>query len=121
MKKILLILSLLISSIGIAQDSDNYKQAASSFQNHYNNGDVVGLFNMFDDDFKKVSTLEKTKTFFKNEVNMSALGKIKAMEYINTFKEGNNYIVNFENGVYNLYIKVGTDNKLEFFKMNSVN
>jgi hypothetical protein len=76
---------------------------------------------MFDDDFKKVSTLEKTKMFFKDEVDMSALGKIESMEYVNTVRKGNNYIVNFENGVYNLYLMLGADNKLEFFEMNSVN
>ncbi len=120
MKKLLLILTLLITSIGFAQEQAIYKQVVSEFQNNYNEGNIVSIFNMFNDDFKKVLTLEKTKAFFKEEVNREALGKIKSIDYTDTVRSGHNYIINFENGIYNAYFMVGTDNKLEFFQVNSI-
>lgn len=119
MKKLLLILVFLVSSIGIAQENDNYKKAVASFQNHFNNGDVTGIFNMFDDNFKQVLTLEKAKAYFKDEVSMDALGKIETIEYKDTVRTGNNYTITFEKGVYNAYFFLGSDNKFEFIQLNS--
>ncbi|MEM5538839.1 MULTISPECIES: DUF3887 domain-containing protein [unclassified Olleya] len=118
MKKLLLILALLVSCLGIAQEKDNYKNAVTSFQNHYNNGDVTSIFNMFDNNFKQVLTLEKTKAYFTKEVNMEALGKIKSIEYKDTVRSGNNYTITFDKGVYNGYFLLGTDNKFEFIQLD---
>ncbi|AXO81096.1 DUF3887 domain-containing protein [Olleya aquimaris] len=121
MKKILFILALLVSTIGFAQESQTSKTIASTFQKHYNNGDVDGIYSMFNSDFKKVLTLEKTKAYFKDQLKMNALGKMKSIEYVDTVRSGNNYTMVFENGVYNAYFKAGTDNKLEFLEINSIN
>ncbi|WP_084553701.1 DUF3887 domain-containing protein [Olleya marilimosa] len=118
MKKLLLILALLISTIGIAQEKDNYKNAVTSFQNHYNNGDVTSIFNMFDNNFKQVLTLEKTKAYFTQEVNMEALGKIKSIEYKDTVRTGNNYTITFDKGIYNGYFLLGTDNKFALIQLD---
>ena len=61
MKKVLFILALLITTIGFSQSNDSYKTIASSFQKHFDNGDVDSIYNMFNEDFKKVLTLEKNK------------------------------------------------------------
>ncbi|MGB6267897.1 MAG: DUF3887 domain-containing protein [Olleya sp.] len=120
MKKLLLILVLLITSIGFAQENQDYKKIAKYFTYYYNSGDIEGLHNMFDDNFKQVLTIEKTKAYFKEQVNMDALGKIKSIKYTDTVRTAHNYTVTFENGVYNAFFMLGDDNKLQSFQMNPI-
>ncbi|WGD33513.1 DUF3887 domain-containing protein [Olleya sp. YS] len=120
MKKLLIIIMFLSVSFGFAQEQDSYKTIVSTFQKHFNNGDVVGIYNMFDDNFKQVLTLEKTKAYFKDRINMEALGKIKSIEYKDTVRTAHNYTVTFENGVYNAFFMIGEGNKLQSFQMDQI-
>ncbi len=120
MKKLLLILAFLTFSFGFAQEQDAYSKIASNFQNHYNNGDVENVFNMFDDNFKQVLTLEKTKAYFNTQVNAEALGKIKTIEYLNSIRTAHNYKVTFENGIYNAFFMLGDNGKLKSFQMDQI-
>ncbi|WP_397363764.1 DUF3887 domain-containing protein [Olleya sp. R77988] len=120
MKKIFLVLAFLSISFGVAQEKENYSKVASTFESNYNNGDIDGIFNMFDNNFKQVLTLEKTKTYFKEQINMEALGKIKSIAYKDTVRTAHNYTVTFENGVYNAFFMLSDGNKLESFQMNPI-
>ena len=120
MKKLLIVITFLSVSFGFAQEQDSYKTVASTFQKYFNNGDVEGIYNMFDENFKQVLTLEKTKAYFNDHINMDALGKIKSIVYKDTVRTAHNYTVTFENGVYNAFFMLGDGNKLQSFQMDQI-
>ena len=121
MKRILLIIVAVLSfSLGFAQTEEaNYKTVISDFQTNYNNGDFESVYNMFSANFQKTLTLEKTKTFFKTNINAEALGNIKAVELKEIIRTGHNYKVTFENGVGEAFFLLDNNNKISGLQMYS--
>ena len=118
MKNILLIIAFVSFSFGFSQtEKANYKTVVSEFQYNYNNGDVVSIYNMFNANFQKTLTLEKTKTFFKTNINADALGKIRAIELKEVIRTGHNYKITFENGVGKAFFLLDDNNKISGLQM----
>ncbi|WP_055446970.1 DUF3887 domain-containing protein [Lacinutrix mariniflava] len=119
MKKIVLIVIAVLSfSLGFAQtEKSNYKTVISDFQTHYNNGDFESVYNMFNANFQKTLTLEKTKAFFKTNINAEALGNIKAVALKEIIRTGHNYEVTFENGVGEAFFLLDDNNKISGLQM----
>ncbi|WP_452223969.1 DUF3887 domain-containing protein [Lacinutrix chionoecetis] len=119
MKKIVLVIVAVLSlSLGFAQtEKANYKKAVSEFQTNYNNGDFENIYNMLNANFQKTLTLEKTKAFFKTNVNAAALGQIKAVELTDIIREGHNYKLTFENGVGEAFFLLDDNNKISGLQM----
>lgn len=117
-KTILIIIAVLSFSIGFSQtEKANYKTAISEFQNNYNNGDFEGVYNMLNANFQKTLTLEKTKIFFKTNINAEVLGKIKAVELKEIIRTGHNYKVTFENGTGEAFFLLDDSNKISGLQM----
>ncbi|AUC82630.1 DUF3887 domain-containing protein [Lacinutrix sp. Bg11-31] len=121
MKKIILIIVAVLSfSLGFSQtEKANYKTVVSGFQTNYNNGDFESVYNMFNANFQKTLTLEKTKSFFKTNINAEALGKIKSVELKEIIRTGHNYKVIFENGVGEAFFLLDKNNKIGGLQMYS--
>ena len=119
MKRIILVaLAILSFSISFAQtEQANYKEVVSNFQNNYNNGDFVSIYNMLNTNFQKTLTLEKTKEFFKTSVNAEALGKIRAVELKEIIRTGHSYKISFENGVGEAFFLLDDNNKISGLQM----
>jgi len=119
MKKIVLIIIAVLSfSFGFAQtEKANYKTVISEFQTNYNNGDFEGVYNMLNANFQKTLTLDKTKSFFKTNVNAEALGKIKSVELKEIIRTGHNYKVTYENGVGEAFFLLDENNKISGFQI----
>lgn len=119
MKKfVLIILAVLSFSLGFAQtEKENYKTVVSEFQTNYNNGDFEGIYNMLNANFQKTLTLEKTKAFFRTNINAKALGKIKAVELKEIIRTGHNYKVTFKNGVGEAFFMLDSANKISGLQM----
>ncbi|MEJ6791207.1 MAG: DUF3887 domain-containing protein [Lacinutrix sp.] len=114
----LLVVAILSFSLSFAQtEKANYKEAVSSFQENYNNGDFEGIYNMLNTNFQKILTLEKTKLFFKTNINAEALGKIKAVELKEIIRTGHSYKVSFENGVGEAFFLLDDNNKISGLQM----
>ena len=117
-KNVLIIIAVLSFSLGFAQtEKANYKKVVSDFQTNYNNGDFEGVYNMLNANFQKTLTLEKTKEFFKINVNAEALGKIKAVELKEIIRTGHSYSVTFENGVGEAFFLLDDTNKISGLQM----
>jgi len=98
-KLVIVIITVLSFSFGFAQtEQANYKKVVSEFQYNYNNGDIVSIYEMFNANFQKTLTLEKTKAFFKTNINRKVLGNIKSFELKEIVRTGHNYNVMFANG-----------------------
>ncbi|WP_290698922.1 DUF3887 domain-containing protein [Lacinutrix sp.] len=119
MKKVLLIIMALLSfSISFAQtEKINYKEVVSDFQDNYNKGDFEGVYNMLNTNLQKTLTLEKTKTFFKTNINAEALGKITSVELKEIIRTGHSYKVTFENGVGEAFFLLDDANKISGLQM----
>lgn len=117
MKKHLLILALLCFSLAFSQtEKSNYKKTAETFKQHYNNGDILSIQNMFDANMKQVSPLERTKVFFKN-LESKNLGEIKTITLKNTLRGAHTYTMQFENGECEVYFLLDNQNKVSGFQM----
>ena len=117
-KNVLIIIAVLSFSLGFAQtEKANYKKVVLDFQTNYNNGDFEGVYNMLNANFQKTLTLEKTKEFFKINVNAEALGKIKAVELKEIIRTGHSYSVTFENGVGEAFFLLDDTNKISGLQM----
>ena len=117
-KNVLIIIAVLSFSLGFAQtEKANYKKVVSDFQTNYNNGDFEGVYNMLNANFQKTLTIEKTKEFFKINVNAEALGKIKAVELKEIIRTGHSYSVTFENGVGEAFFLLDDTNKISGLQM----
>lgn len=119
MKKIVLVIITVLSfSLGFAQtEKANYKKVVSEFKNSYNNGDVESIYKLFNANFQKTLTLEKTKAFFKTNINVEALGKIKAIELKEIIRTGHNYNIIYENGVGEAFFLLDDTNKISGLQM----
>ena len=119
MKKIILVIIAVLSfTLGFAQtEKANYKAVVSDFKTHYNNGNFEGVYNMFNANFKKTLTLEKTKAFFKSNVNAEVLGKIEEVELKEIIRTGHNYKITFENGVGEAFFILDDTNKISGLQM----
>ncbi|WP_304142439.1 DUF3887 domain-containing protein [Mesoflavibacter zeaxanthinifaciens] len=119
-KGIVLIVAMLSFAIGFSQGTEktNYKTTVDVFTKHYNNDNYRAIYNMLDDNFKKTFTLEKVNTFFKNEINAEALGKIKSRELKDIVRTGHTYIVTFENGTGEAFFLLDEENKIKGFQLS---
>jgi len=117
-KLVVVIIAVLSFTLGFAQtEKANYKKVVSEFQYNYNNGDMVSIHNMLNANFQKTFTLEKTKTFFKTNVNTEALGNIKNFELKEIIRTGHNYKVTFENGIGEAFFLLDDNNKISGLQM----
>jgi len=119
MKRIAVLIIVIFSfTFGFAQtEKANYKKVATEFQHNYNNGDIVSIFNMFNDNYKKVLNLEKTKAFFKETINAESMGNIKSMTLTKIERTGHTYNIEFENGISNTFFLLDDNNKIKGFLM----
>ena len=119
MKKVVLIIVAVLSiSLGFAQtEKANYKTVVSNFQTNYNNGDFEAIHKMFNANFKNTLTLEKTKSFFKTNINTEVLGKIKTLKLKEIIRTGHSYKVTFENGVGEAFFLLDDNNKISGLQM----
>ena len=119
MKKIVLIIIALLSfTLGFAQtEKANYKTVVSDFQSNFNTGDFESIYNMFNANLQKTLTLEKTKSFFKTNINAEALGNIKAVALKEIIRTGHNYKLTFENGAGEAFFLLDSDNKISGLQM----
>ena len=117
-KAIVLIVAILSFSVGFAQtEKANYKKVVSEFQENYNQQDYKAIYNMLNANFQKTLTLEKTKTFFKTNVNAEALGKINTVELKEIVRKGHNYSLTFENGAGEVFFLLDENNKISGLQM----
>ena len=119
-KGLLIIVALLSFSVGFSQDTEktNYKNTVDAFTMHYNDGNYKAIFNMFDDNFKKTFTLDKVKTYFKDEINAETLGKIESRELKNIIRTGHTYTITFENGTAEAFFLLDDANQIKGFQMS---
>lgn len=111
-------MAVLSFSISFAQtEKINYKEVVSDFQDNYNKGDFEGVYNMLNTNLQKTLTLEKTKTFFKTNINAEALGKITSVELKEIIRTGHSYKVTFENGVGEAFFLLDDANKISGLQM----
>ena len=116
---LLIIITLLTFSIGLSQEVEkaNYKTTVNTFTSHYNKGNYQAIYNMFDANFKQVFTLDKVKTFFKEEINADALGKIEERTLNSIVRTGHNYTFTFENGTCTAFFLLDEANQIKGFQM----
>jgi len=107
MKKIPFIFLIIYSLTLFSQEKSNYKKVAEKFQSFYNLGNYDSIFNMFDQNMKKVMPLEKSNTFFSQ--NMKAgLGLIKKMELYKQKQTAHVYKTTFDNAIFDVLISLDT-------------
>jgi len=119
MRKCILILVAVMSSLfGFTQtEKANYKTTMLEFKTNYNNGDFEAVYNMFNENFQKTLTLEKTKTFFKTNLNAETLGALKTLELKEIVRTGHSYKMSFENGNVDAFFLLDDYNKISGFQM----
>ncbi|WP_452220200.1 DUF3887 domain-containing protein [Lacinutrix salivirga] len=118
MKKYILIFALLCFTFSFAQtEKANYKKVAETFKQHYNNGDVVSIQNMFDANMQQVSPLERTKAFFKKTIKAETLGAITSITLKTVQRGAHTYTMQFENGVCEVFFLLDNQNKVSGFQM----
>ena len=117
-KNLVLVLTILTVSLGFSQtEKTNYKEVATTFTSHYNNGDYVSIYNMFDTNMQKVMPLERTKVFFEQTINASAVGKINKIALNKIERTAHTYRMEFENAIYDVFFLLNENNKIQGFQM----
>jgi Protein of unknown function (DUF3887)/Peptidase family M23 len=111
MKYFFLILTFISCTISFSQEQDNYKEVASKFQSFYNTEDYESIFNMYDDNLKAALPLEKSNTFFAQNLK-SGLGKIMNMEFYKTKQTAYVYKTTFENAIFDVFISLNQNNAI---------
>jgi Protein of unknown function (DUF3887)/Peptidase family M23 len=111
MKNILLVLIFFSYTISFSQEKDNYKEVASKFQSLYNAEDYESIFNMYDNNMKVTLPLEKSNTFFAQNLK-SGLGKILDMEFYKTKQTAHVYKTTFENAIFDVLISLNQNNAI---------
>ncbi len=108
MKKLLVYALFIITSTLFAQ-SERYEEALSTFKDHYNQGNVAGIFNMMEPSMQENISFEKTayiiNTFRKN------LGSISSYEFLKKERFGEIYLIVFEKGKQNLRVVLNSNDK----------
>jgi len=98
MKKLVIVLFLLSTSLGFSQEEkENYKKVMTTFVDHYNQEDYKAIFEMFGSEMKDALPLEKTEMLFKN--NIAPAGKIKTIEFLKLRNTAHIYKTTFDSGV----------------------
>lgn len=93
------------STISLSQTVDKYKDVVLKFKSFYNADDYENIFNMYDDKMKVALPLEKSNSFFAENLKVG-LGKIKTMEFYKTKQTAHVYKTTFENGIFDIYISL---------------
>lgn len=113
MKKLLCI-ALLVFTTTLFGQTERYEDAMITFKQHYNQGNVTGIFAMMESSMQQNITLEKTtyiiNTFRKN------LGSISSYSFLKKEPFSEVYLIVFENGKQNLRIALNSKNKLKGLK-----
>ena len=110
MKKYLVIIFTLFIIVSFSQEKENYKVVVSKFKTFYNNANYDGIFSLINEETKKTLTLERTNNFFNN--NVSPLGKINKLEFSKIEKGFHIYKMNFDKGIFDLFILLDTNNTI---------
>src|SRR5690554_2643458 len=115
MNKGVLVFFMLVSIGAFSQDKDNYKTALSEFEFFFNDGEYDEIYNMYNYDMKRTSSLAKTKTFFSNL--HKDLGQISKVEFRNLKDLAHVYKVSFGSDVRDLLIYLDSNNKIANLKV----
>lgn len=113
MKKVLVVILVLFAAFANSQEKENYKQAAKQFMDLYNKADYKGIFEMFDTNMKAAMPLEKTLSFFEN--NVSPAGKIKTMEFSKLRSTAHIYKSTFDLAILDITISLDSKDKINGF------
>jgi uncharacterized protein DUF3887/peptidase M23-like protein len=118
MKNLLLVLIFISCTISFSQEQDNYKEVTSKFQTFYNAEDYESIFNMYDDNMRVALPLNKSNTFFAQNLK-AGLGKILTMEFYKTNQTAYIYKTTFENGIFDILISLDKNNLINGLYVSS--
>ncbi len=114
-KKYLLLFILMFTLVSFSQvENEKYKKVALIFESLYNQNDYESIFNMFDANMKAALPVEKTKSFFSENVNAPS-GLIKKMEFYKLKQSAHIYKTTFERSTMDVLISLDSDDKINGF------
>ena len=102
MKKFLLLVLMVWTALSYSQELDYYKVAADKFMTLYNNENIDGIFELFDENMKAALPIDNATAFFSDLRGKN--GSIRSMEFISTRQSAHVYKTTFKNGIKDIII-----------------